>query len=89
VATGIWGKAKPPWYAALVIAAAKLFMLAPSQAAERVMFLATSPEVNGRTGGYYEKNRLVEPSPRARDAGLAGRLWEESEKMVALRRDPA
>jgi NAD(P)-dependent dehydrogenase (short-subunit alcohol dehydrogenase family) len=85
VATGIWTKAVLPWYVRGPIAVAKaLFMLTPEQAADRIVYLATSPDVEGQTGGYYEKNRLVEPAPAARDPGLAAQLWDESTKMVKL-----
>jgi NAD(P)-dependent dehydrogenase (short-subunit alcohol dehydrogenase family) len=85
VATGIWTKATLPWYARAPIAMAKrLFMLTPAQGADRIVYLATSPDVEGQTGGYYEKNRLVEPAPAARDPTLTTRLWDESAKMVKL-----
>jgi retinol dehydrogenase-14 len=85
VATGIWRKATLPWYVRAPIEVAKtLFMLTPAQGADRILYLATSPDIEGQTGGYYEKNRLVEPAPAARDSSLAARLWDESAKMVNL-----
>jgi retinol dehydrogenase-14 len=85
VATGIWTKAKLPWYARAPIAVAKaLLMRTPSQGADRIVYLATSADVEGLTGGYYEKDRLVEPSPAARDQALARRLWDESAKLAGL-----
>lgn len=85
VATGIWTKATLPWYLRAPIAVARaLFMLTPAQGADRIVYLATDPAVEGQTGGYYEKNRLVEPAPTARDATLARRLWDESARMVKL-----
>jgi NAD(P)-dependent dehydrogenase (short-subunit alcohol dehydrogenase family) len=83
VATGIWAKAAAPWYVRAPIAVAKaLLMRTPSQGADRIMYLATSSDVEGLTGGYYEKDRLVEPSPAARDQALARRLWDESARLV-------
>jgi len=85
VATGIWTKTRLPWYVQAPIAIAKtLFMLTPAQGADRVVYLATSPDVEGRTGGYYEKNRHVDPSSTARDPALAARLWEASARLVEL-----
>ena len=85
VATGIWTKETLPWYARAPIALAKkLFMTTPSQGADRILYLATSPDVEGATGGYYEKNRLVQPSPAARDEALAVRLWNESMRLAGL-----
>ena len=87
VATGIWEKANAPWYARAAIAVGKaLFMRTPSEGGDRIVYLATSPEVEGLTGGYYEKNRLVEPSRTARDHALGGRLWDESAKLARLPR---
>lgn len=80
VATHIWSHA--PWFARPVLAAAQLFMLTPEQGAERIVYLAASPEVEGETGGYYDKNTRVEPSALARDAAVAARLWEESVKLT-------
>lgn len=63
------------------------FMLDARQGAETVVYLASSSEVEGITGGYFANKRLVEPHPRARDVASARRLWEVSaaltEKSVA------
>jgi len=80
VATRIWSHA--PWFTRPVLAAAQLFMLTPAQGAERIVYLATSPEVEGQTGGYYDKNRRVEPSGLTRDGAMAARLWEESVRLT-------
>jgi NAD(P)-dependent dehydrogenase (short-subunit alcohol dehydrogenase family) len=85
VATGIWTKETLPWYARAPIALAKrLFMITPSEGADRIVYLATSPDVEGATGGYYEKNRLVQPSSAARDEALSLRLWNESLRLAGL-----
>jgi retinol dehydrogenase 14 len=80
VATRIWSHA--PWFAQPVLAVAQLFMLTPEQGAERIVYLAASPEVEGQTGGYYDKNKRVEPSALARDEAIAARLWEESVRLT-------
>ena len=85
VATGIWTRETLPWYARAPIALAKrLFMSTPSEGADRILYLATSPDVEGATGGYYEKDRLVQPSPAARDEELTVRLWNESMRLAGL-----
>jgi NAD(P)-dependent dehydrogenase (short-subunit alcohol dehydrogenase family) len=85
VATGIWTKETLPWYARAPIALAKrLFMVTPSAGADRILYLATSPEVEGATGGYYEKDRLAQPSAAARDDALTVRLWNESMRLAGL-----
>jgi len=84
VATGIWAKAAAPWYVRAPIAVAKvLFMRTPSQGGDRIVYLATSPDVEGLTGGYYDKDRLTLPSTLALDQALARRLWDESAKLAA------
>jgi len=50
-----------------------------------VIWLASSPDVDGVSGQYFEKRRRIEPNPIARDASVARRLWELSESLTALR----
>jgi len=59
-------------------------MVSPATGGERLAFLATSPEVEGRTGGYYEQNRLKEPSDLARDDAVGERLDQVSRELVGL-----
>ena len=47
------------------------------------MYLASSPEVEGKTGGYYYKCALATPSKAAQDDDAARRLWEVSEQLAA------
>lgn len=82
VATHIWSHA--PAIARPLLAVAKLFMISPEEGGDRIVYLATSPEVEGKTGGYYEKNRLVTPARLARDSTLASRLWTFSTDLVHL-----
>jgi retinol dehydrogenase-14 len=83
VATNIWSGA--PWFARPVLAVAKrLFMVSPADGGATLTYLATSPEVEGRSGGYYEKNRIKEPADLARDAELAERLAGKSRELVGL-----
>lgn len=81
VATNIWSSA--PWYARPVLALAKLFMATPEQGGDTIVYLATSDEVSGKSGGYYEKNRRVDPSAIAMDPAIAKRLWDVSVGMTA------
>ncbi len=81
VATGIWTGA--PWYARPILEVAKWFMLTPAQGGERIVFLAADPAVEGKSGGYYDKNAETKPSRASRDDSNARRLWEVSERLVA------
>jgi NAD(P)-dependent dehydrogenase (short-subunit alcohol dehydrogenase family) len=63
---------------------ARPLMLSPRRGARTIVYLATSPEVAGATGGYYVKSRPREPSPAARDDSAARRLWQLSEELTGL-----
>ena len=63
---------------------AKLFMLSAEKGADTIVYLAANPEVEGLTGGYYERNRKVTPSPLARDHAIPKRLWDRSAALVGL-----
>jgi retinol dehydrogenase 14 len=82
VATNIWSYA--PWYTRPLLAVAKLFMMSPETAADTIVYLAASPEVDGHSGGYYEKNRRVPPAPLAQDLALAAKLWQASATLTGL-----
>jgi NAD(P)-dependent dehydrogenase (short-subunit alcohol dehydrogenase family) len=82
VATDIWSGA--PWFARPVLAVAKRFMRSPADGGRAIVFLATDPSVEGLSGGYYENDRLEEPSALARDDAVAARLREESARLVGL-----
>ncbi|MBO0846188.1 MAG: SDR family oxidoreductase [Nocardioides sp.] len=87
IATNIWNGA--PWFARPVLAVLKRVpMESPEVGGSRLAYLATSPEVEGETGGYYQRNRLREPSELARDDALGDRLYAVSAAMVGIP-DPA
>ncbi len=79
---GIWTLLQP---------VANLFAIDEASGAKTSIYLASSPEVEGRSGGYYDKCASKEPSRAARDDAAAARLWEVSEQLVrhALERVPA
>jgi retinol dehydrogenase 14 len=83
IATNIWSGA--PWFAQPVLAVLKRWrMETPQVGGSRLAYLATSPEVEGQTGGYYQRNRLREPSELARDDALAERLYVASAGLTGL-----
>ena len=65
------------------IKVAKPFMLSAAQGARTSVYLASSPDVEHVSGGYFIKCKQREPSKAARDEGAARRLWEVSENLVA------
>ena len=83
VATSIWDRA-PAYTRPILSLAKRLFMISPSAGAETIVYLASSPQVEGQTGLYFEKNRPKFPSRLAQDDAVAKRLWEESARLVKL-----
>lgn len=83
VATHIW-RGAPGWVRPFLAAYARLFMLTPAQGAERLVYLAVSPEVQGQSGFYFENDRPVVPATLAQDDALAETLWQASERWVRL-----
>jgi NAD(P)-dependent dehydrogenase (short-subunit alcohol dehydrogenase family) len=83
VSTNIWSGA--PWFARPVLSVAKrMVMVPPATGGARIAHLATSPDVEGRTGGYYERDQLTEPAELARDDAVAARLDAVSRELVDL-----
>jgi retinol dehydrogenase 12 len=76
VASQIWHRV--PWPARQIMTRR---MLTIEQGARTSLFCATSPDVAGQTGLYYEDCRVREPSG-AVTPELAARLWEFSRECV-------
>ena len=51
--------------------------------ADTPIWLATSPAVEGATGGYYIRRHLARPNPRANDRELARQFWSASEELAS------
>ena len=60
----------------------KVFAITPEDGAKTTIYLASSPEVEGASGGYYSKCKLAKPTAAGRDDEAARRLWELSKRMV-------
>jgi NAD(P)-dependent dehydrogenase (short-subunit alcohol dehydrogenase family) len=60
------------------------FLRTPGQGADTVVYLASSPGVEGATGGYYVRRKLRAPSRAAQDQATARRLWEISAELAGL-----
>jgi NAD(P)-dependent dehydrogenase (short-subunit alcohol dehydrogenase family) len=63
---------------------ARPFMLTPEQGADTLIYLASSSDVAGQTGGYWSRRRLTQPSAAARDPAAALRLWEVSARLAGV-----
>jgi NAD(P)-dependent dehydrogenase (short-subunit alcohol dehydrogenase family) len=54
------------------------------QGAETIVYLASAPEVEGFSGGYYRQRRLAQTSPQGQDFDAARRLWAESARLSGM-----
>lgn len=63
---------------------ARPFLLTPEKGAETTLYLAASPEVKGRTGGYYDKKKPKTPSADARSDYFARELWTLSSRLTEV-----
>ena len=78
VASQIWRRV--PWPARQLVTRR---MLTIEQGARTSLYCATSPEVAGDSGRYYDRCREAEPSCVA-TPDLAARLWEYSESQATM-----
>ncbi|WP_322793714.1 SDR family oxidoreductase [Bellilinea sp.] len=63
--------------------------ISPEQGAETTLYLATSPEVEGITGRYFDQKKAVESSKISQDEETARRLWEVSLELTGLKEKTA
>ena len=66
--------------------AKSLFAVSPERGAETLVFLAASPELEGRSGGYYSRRRIAKTSRAGEDDAAARRLWDLSAEMTGVGR---
>jgi NAD(P)-dependent dehydrogenase (short-subunit alcohol dehydrogenase family) len=59
-------------------------MISPEQGAETSLYLASSDEVKGVTGTYFNNKRPAVPSPVSQDVAAQRRLWQESERIAGV-----
>ena len=70
---------------ALIRKPAGLIMVSPARGAETVVYLATSPEVQGISGAYFAGRKMTKPSSVARNAKHADKLWEISKEYCEMK----
>jgi NAD(P)-dependent dehydrogenase (short-subunit alcohol dehydrogenase family) len=79
VASDVWREV--PWGLRHVL---HLFLLSNEQGARTTLYCATSDEVEGQTGLYYDRCKEKRASALARDTSLARELWQRSAEWVGL-----
>jgi NAD(P)-dependent dehydrogenase (short-subunit alcohol dehydrogenase family) len=82
--TGLGNGARNPIVRGLLKAVQQLFFKNPEKGAEGSVYLATSPEVEGKTGGFYVDKKLAKSNPISYDQEALARLWRTSEQYVGL-----
>jgi len=60
------------------------FFISPKTAAKRILYVATSPDLEGVTGKYFNKMREARSSQESYDDNSAKRLWQMSEQLTKL-----
>ena len=60
------------------------FARSPEKGAETVIYLASAPQVQGASGGYYVDCKPATTSSAAQDDSVAERLWQVSEQLVGI-----
>ena len=74
------------WYAGFFRWMKKL-MLSPEKGADTQVWLATAPEMENITGGYYYKRKIRSRNAQAKDPKLATVLWNHSAKLLNISPD--
>jgi len=68
----------------LVGGIARPLMRSPERGADTVVYAASSPELEGITGGYFHDRRPKRSSRASHDRESASRLWQVSEELVGV-----
>jgi WW domain-containing oxidoreductase len=69
--------------AKIALSAARLFMKSAARGAATQALLAANPSVSGITGEFWSNCQIAKGNSLLQDAGLAQRLWEVSDAIVA------
>ena len=83
-----FGHADPNLATRWLTRVAQPFMRTPERGASTVVYLASSPEVEGATGRYWANRKPKSSSKRSYDVRAARWLWRISEVLTGLPTDP-
>lgn len=67
-----------------LIRAAQVMAISEERGAETMIYLATSPEVEGVSGKYFVNCRETRSASQSNDAAIAKGLWQVSEAIVGM-----
>jgi len=72
------------WLVRMFLPINRLWALDVDRGAETVVYLASSPDVDGMSGKYYYQKKAVASSPNSHDEHVARQLWELSAEKTGL-----
>lgn len=80
VASGFWRNTTGAFnlFAKLV----RPFMISPEEGAKTSIYVATSPEIEGVTGKYFDKCKIKTPSKESLNEAHWTKLWQVSEALI-------
>lgn len=58
-------------------------MRTPQQGADTIIWLATSPEVEGKTGLYFKDRKLIKSNKVSYDKQACSQLWQQSTQLIS------
>jgi NAD(P)-dependent dehydrogenase (short-subunit alcohol dehydrogenase family) len=61
---------------------ARLLFISPEKGVQTSIYLASSPEVEGKSGKYFVREREARSSAASYERASAQRLWQESEQLT-------
>jgi NAD(P)-dependent dehydrogenase (short-subunit alcohol dehydrogenase family) len=70
----------PTWFSKLL----NLFITSPEKGAKPSVYVATSDELEGVSGKYFNKTKLKETEAVANDVALADKIWEKTEELLKV-----
>jgi retinol dehydrogenase-14 len=79
-----WGQNDNGLVGAAIGFGTRHFGRAPEKGADSLVYLATSPEVQGVSGRYFFDRRAVPSSPSSHDPVASAELWRICERMSGL-----
>ena len=82
VATNIWGANLGPL--SFLGRLSRMFLTSPEDGARTSVYLASSPEVEGVTGRYFDQGNEKKSSAESYDRAVAEKLWDISAMMTGL-----
>ena len=76
-----FGNESRPFFKAL-LTLGKPFLKSPRKGADTIVYLASSPEVEGISGKYFAYRREIRSRPESHDPEIGRRLWQLSEELT-------